>query len=739
MATSNCTVNGINYFTSSNTSGTWGSSSWFSSTASINNKPCFGKFYYNGVYKNRALVLKITTPTYPSNSHTRTLNITVGLRRTSKGSDNWHCAISTTAPSFSTTSSAQIPTTWVTSWNSISTESAWKTISFNTSSFNFQSNTVYYLWFYSDTPTGNSTTGFFGNNYGSLPVITVTSSYSTQTSNNTYAKPTNPELYGYSGYYGGAKIEIDTNTSYPNCYVGTSSTGTFWKKTLKTASDGKQYFTVDADTTTTTSSKTYYIVRAVSSVTASSISAPSTAYQTTYACPRYACQVYCHSQSPIVFRNVNGPSIPSFDKMTVLGLSSTEDGTSPELAYSWSSNGSKLNGKTFYMIYKGTKTSTYYCGGPTSHTNSITTIYYGKDDYLTEISGSTSSNTFACESDSSYSLIGWTGIIDNIDPEYIDINSATEDEEYVYGVYEKVNFVGSTWGGTIYRGTDNPYYWEADDVYSRAYICGTGQSHIPEGSLSHVYRYDTSFDGTDSTGLEWRYLGINGDPNSSTILYSDIENAIFTGKIPDPAYCVYSQTQSMTYYPQNGGSSNTASTTNYLYGTGQSTSNRPTEPSLTKTNWVVSGWGTSTSDTTSDSWNTLWDNGIRTVYAIWTPDNSVKFGNSSWKNVEMYYGINGVWKPVVVRMGVNGEWKGGSKIITFTVGGSVSQAERGMTWFDYCNSSYNTIGFMCSGKDVTVLAASGFPIELANGKIQYGSDLIIANGNYSVVVSSPNQ
>lgn len=572
MATLNCTLNGINNFTSANSAGIWGYSSWQSATTVINNKPCFGKFYYGGKYKYRALVLKITTPTYPDDSHSRKLSISVGLRRSTAGSDNWHCAISTTAPSFSTTTSAQIPSTWITTWNSVSTSAAWTTKTFGTSNFNFKSNTTYYLWLYSDTPTGNNTTGFFGNNYGSAPQISVTTSYSTAISNGTYAKPTNPSLYGINGYYSGGKIEIDINTSYPNCYVGTSATGTFWKKTLYAASDGKKYFTVDADTTST--SKTYYIVMAASSVTAFSISAPPTAYQISYSCPRYACQIYCHSQEPLVFYNVNSPTAAcsEFDGMTAKGLCKTETGTSVDLSFDWANNGATLNGGTFYRIYTGNKTSTYYCGGSTAHTAITSITFYGKDSILTGATTDEDGNILDsamtdCETDNSYSLIGWTEDTSNYTPEYSTLADAMVDGSTIYGVYQYDDSITIT----MYALTDDGecYRHSLQDTYARYYY-GMGNYYV-------------------------------------------------------------------AFYETFGN-----------------------EPSVTPDNWKLVGWKYVDNDTIY-SWRNLVDTSstaqLSDIEIVIEPDNHVYFGNSSWKNVKAYYGVNGVWKPIVVRRGVNGTWK----------------------------------------------------------------------------------
>ena len=506
MATLSCTVNGFNNFTSSNTSGVWGSTSWYSPTAVIDNDPCFGKFYYGGNYKYRALVIKITTPTYPNGAHTRKLTISVPLRRTSQGTDNWHCAISTTAPSFTNRASAQIPSTWVTTWNDqITTSSTWATKTFGTANFEFQSNTTYYLWLYSDTPTGNYTTGFFCNNYGAGN-ITVSTSYSTRTSNTNYCLPTNPTLYGYQGYYHGAYVEIDENTDYPRCFVGTSPTGTFYRKSLTATTEGRQRFSVDPDTSSTT--KTYYIVRMTEDYYTSlgkpsNMSAPPTAYQVSYQCPRYACQIYCHALEPTICTNLGGYSLAKFDGMTAKGLSTTETGTSVDLSFDWTANGVTLNGGTFYRIYTGTKSSTFYCGGSTARTASTDITFYGKDSTL--VGNTTFSGNTTCESDTMYSLIGWTELPDSYVADYTDLGSAIADGSTIYGVYERE--YGITIGMySLYPDSEDCYKTYLQDTYARYYF-GTGDYYVA---------FYEAFDEPSVIPNNWKLVGWKY-VNSSTI------------------------------------------------------------------------------------------------------------------------------------------------------------------------------------------------------------------------------
>ena len=47
------------------------------------------------------------------------------------------------------------------------------------------------------------------------------------------------------------------------------------------------------------------------------------------------------------------------------------------------------------------------------------------------------------------------------------------------------------------------------------------------------------------------------------------------------------------------------------------------------------------------------------------------------------------------------------KIISFTIGETTYQAEEGMTWGEWAESEYNTIGFEIDGADITIRDANG--------------------------------
>lgn len=71
-------------------------------------------------------------------------------------------------------------------------------------------------------------------------------------------------------------------------------------------------------------------------------------------------------------------------------------------------------------------------------------------------------------------------------------------------------------------------------------------------------------------------------------------------------------------------------------------------------------------------------------------------------------------------------------LITFTVGTTTYQAEEGMTWYEYCNSDYNTTGFYCWREDAAVETGRYTSTYITfNESSVIGTDTIISNATYS--------
>jgi hypothetical protein len=78
-----------------------------------------------------------------------------------------------------------------------------------------------------------------------------------------------------------------------------------------------------------------------------------------------------------------------------------------------------------------------------------------------------------------------------------------------------------------------------------------------------------------------------------------------------------------------------------------------------------------------------------------------------------------------------------TNLISFTIGDKVYQAEEGMTWDEWCDSEYNTIGAYATDFNITVPVESsidplGNEYIFTEDRLGYvlGSDLIIANYAY---------
>lgn len=80
---------------------------------------------------------------------------------------------------------------------------------------------------------------------------------------------------------------------------------------------------------------------------------------------------------------------------------------------------------------------------------------------------------------------------------------------------------------------------------------------------------------------------------------------------------------------------------------------------------------------------------------------------------------------------VRGEYA--SPTITFTVGTTQYQAEKGMTFNEYTSSSYNVDGFYVYGADHYVYTGDGKTFYPPSGtNLVVGSDTIISGGNYTL-------
>lgn len=576
MATASCTVNKFRSYNN-------GWTGWHTPSTKVLGAYCFGKFTSGSSNIYRRLVISITTPSYPATADSsRSLTINIPLWRTSSGTDKWYCAITTT-------DGTTVPTTWVSS-QSITSSSTYAVKTFTTGKFAFKSNTTYYLWLYSDTPTGNSTVGCYSNNYG-VGNISVSTTYTTSTSTTDFIKPTNVRLYGHVGSYSGCQIIIDRNDSYPYIYVGNSTTGKYYLRTSVTETDEGSIFKIDPST----SARTLYITRCKTKKDNAAFNLSST-YYLYYQPPLYACQIYCNSDTPLIFdsKSESGNSYV-VDGLTAKGLTTSPTSTTPEISITsglaWSTNGTKLEGKTWYMLYDSTKSYTLYCGGPTAHTLSGNRRHYGMGDI--EVS--------SCKLD------GTTTISDIMDLPACESNSAFD---LLYCLVEE----------------ENANYSDANSNSVASYIDHKAAFHSSSDTLYTIYK--------------------KTPPESVNITHYYLTDSVET------------MTQSVEYELSCHGKG-------AYYNDFYNKSHIVHGAAICPINWAPLGWKKD-GDNNVYQWEELIDTSlpyaITDIYQIITPDNNTYFGNSSWKKIKTYYGVNGKWVPALIRQGVNGEWLGYSTI-----------------------------------------------------------------------------
>lgn len=290
------------------------------------------------------------------------------------------------------------------------------------------------------------------------------------------------------------------------------------------------------------------------------------------------------------------------DGLTAKGLTTSPTSTTPEISITsglaWSKNGTKLEGKTWYMLYDSTKTATLYCGGNTTHTLSSSLRHYGTGSVLvksTTLDGNAISDIEdfpACESNSSFSV------------------------PYIMTEEENIHSWNAN-NAAVYRSINEAFSSSADTFYTVYYT--------PEYNEKINITYYPSASHTDATSITYTYP------------------SCYYGK--GAYYKAFYET---------------------MYGTIREIAKCPD-------NWRMLGW-TREDETTIYTLENLIDVSDNTpsaydayrIYQIIEPDNSVCFGNSYWKNVKVYYGVNGVWKQALVRIGKDEKWLGG--ITTSTLG-----------------------------------------------------------------------
>lgn len=490
-------------------------------------------------------------------------------------------------------------------------------------------NTTYYFWM----GMGGSNIIYYKNNSQlTIGAYVTHSDYS-------YWAPS-VSLNDTQGFYSGCNLYVSANSSYPYIYIGNSTSGPFW---FKGTANGT---TADIDADTSSTSKTIYVVRC--NIKTGFLNSAST--YTTFSVPRFACTIYNMSSSSKVYSGNSGSIGVSYGGLSLQGLASSSGTTSVSYSANWS-NGVNLNGKTWYAVYKGSSTVTYYRGSSASYTATGTRYGYGTGSYT---SWSVTEPTRTCLSDSSYSFQGWSKSSSSTSVSYSSLaNALIGGSTTVYGIYKKAAS-SSTATRYWYRGNSTKNSVTQTTSVADACYYYTG-SHTGGDT---TYSYSSTPTITCASSSNYSLQGWTTGTGTSTSYGANLSGLYSAWQAGhDTVYGVYKWSYNITYNSQNPSGSGTSSAARYYYYTGSSSGNWPSEPSLTYKYHTLLGWSTSSTGTPS-TWSSLTQSGAKTLYAIWKVDNQIYYGvNGSWKLCTVYYGVNGAWKPVsLIKFGSGGNW-----------------------------------------------------------------------------------
>ena len=87
----------------------------------------------------------------------------------------------------------------------------------------------------------------------------------------------------------------------------------------------------------------------------------------------------------------------------------------------------------------------------------------------------------------------------------------------------------------------------------------------------------------------------------------------------------------------------------------------------------------------------------------------------------------------------NGTKQGGATLISFTIDGTSYQAEDGMTWAQWVDSSYNTDGFTVDVVDNTIRNRATYLYTSSNMQFVYSSNTVISGGAYTFASGGAGQ
>lgn len=109
------------------------------------------------------------------------------------------------------------------------------------------------------------------------------------------------------------------------------------------------------------------------------------------------------------------------------------------------------------------------------------------------------------------------------------------------------------------------------------------------------------------------------------------------------------------------------------------------------------------------------------------PDYASQFVNEKYRTITFAIPPTG---DLLTWLQANGTKQGGTTLINFTINGTAYQAEEGMTWQEWVNSSYNTYGCTIEGSSVKGKGNNGSPTYIY---INQNSSLTLVSSTDSII------
>lgn len=536
------------------------------------------------------------------------------------GNYTWYYCLSTTKVSGAPNTATGNVVSW-TSQTVYGNKGTYANAQLKFSASGIKTGTTYYFYVYSTGPES----GKSGDGYINYP--TAYNYYKEYS----LTKPSSCSFNGTKGFYSGGDyctMQVSTDSSYPYIYASNSSSGNF--SYVGQATSGTATIKISSSTSSDNSIAKYFVAcdTQLDQLTGITTSQSRVGYV-----PRLACKIYNGSSSAQSYNTYSHSDLTSTlykSPYGLLGFTTSASSKSPTYKVTDSSDGdgwhNDMDGGTYYAIhYRSGSTDTdsgfyYYLG--TKQAKSTTRTTTTKEAYLygkgTTSGGSTQISYSPIPSTADYNELyafdGWASSSNSTSIYSDDYTTAFNDYSTIYAVYKRA---GSTSQEDVYyyRGTKNLQTATKTVTIKDSYIYGMGDSS--NGSTLTSYSTPTTKHYSDTS---YSFVGWATDINSYSSHYGNDSTSAWNNSTNNTIYGVYSKSRSINYYTQIPGDTamkTTNSIINYIFGEDNTTTNRPTEPSLERDNgYTLAGWATSANETPL-TWDAQWDNGATTVYAIW--------------------------------------------------------------------------------------------------------------------------